>query len=430
MKAITVQLRLLLALIASIALMVPMATTVEAAVGLNLDQCANDALANLAIKCGTNPAVVWQNGNINGSNSQYREGDGLPYRNAITGLTNGTWVVRIDYDFTQGGKFAVDRLTKYDLTQASNPCANTTDVTCTEGSPAFTFEMPGEVASPGVTQPALPNSGILAIPAPPGGLVDTLAERSMTVWVNGGGTGAFVSAGQNSPSFNDGFVVQNGSASGNSNRQFAFKFTLSGCPVAGCNVMMGWTGHIASSAATGSGGWGAAMGAGFITGAPFHMRIVGVDQNDGTSGGNQDRSVQLSALVAPGQATLTVIKHVVGGPAVASDFTMTINGNLTLQNPPASFPGDEAGVDKVVIGNFGAYDVTESSVADYTASFSADCDSTIAAGQTKTCTVTNTFQGPLPTGIPTLSEWGMIGMAFVLAGAAIWYLRSRPMRLT
>ena len=408
-----------------------------AAQGLNLDQCANGTLANLAIVCGTNPPT-WQNGNINQSNSQYREGDGLPYRNAITGLTDGTWSVMVDHDFTQGGKFALDRLTRFNLTQASDPCLNTTDVTCTVGSPEFAFEMPGEVQTPSGTQPALTNSGNLIIASPPGGLVDTAGERTMTVWVDpASAVGSFVDAGSNctpgnqSASLTDGFVLQSGLASGNSNRQFGFKFILTGCPAGGCNVMMGWSGHIASSAATGSGGWGAGNGAGFITGAPFHMRIVGVDQGCGTSGGNQDRSVQLSALVvAPEQAVLTVIKTVVGGPAVASDFTMTINSTLTLQNPPPSFPGDEAGVDKIVIGNFGAYNVTESSVPDYTASFSADCDSTIAEGETKICTVTNTFQGPPVKAIPTLSEWGMIGMALLLAAVALWYLRSRSVLRT
>jgi hypothetical protein len=193
--------------------------------------------------------------------------------------------------------------------------------------------------------------------------------------------------------------------------------------------MMGWTGHIASSETAANGGWGAGNGASFITGAPFHMRIEGVDQVCGISGGNQDRSVQLSALVlAPEPTILTVIKTVVGDPAVvASDFTMTINGALTLQNPPPSFPGEGSpGVEKIVTDNFGAYTVTETDVANCTASFSADCDSTIAEGETKTCTVTNTCTPPPPPpveAIPTLSEWGMIGMALLLAAVAIWYLR-------
>ncbi|HLC02442.1 MAG TPA: IPTL-CTERM sorting domain-containing protein [Anaerolineales bacterium] len=389
----TVQVLLLVAV-----LVVGMSATATAQ-GLNLDQCANDTLANLAVVCGINPPT-WQNGNINGNNSEYREGDGLPYRNAITGITNGTWSVMVDYDFTQGGKFAVDRLTSFNLTQASNPCLDTTEVTCTVGSPEFAFTMPGEIDPILVdpTHPALPNSGNLIIASPPGGLVDTLAERSMTVWVEpASAVGTFVSAGSNcsvtppiqSNSLNDGFVLQDGLSTGNSNRKFGFKFTLTGCPAGGCNVMLGWSGHISSSAATGSGGWGAGNGASFITGAPFHMRIEGVDQVCGTSGGNQDRSVQLSALVAPTQGTLIVIKHVVGGPNVAGDFTIFVNpGGISF--PGAESPGGSANLAP------GTYTVSESVVAGYNPGvFSGACNSSgvvsVVDGQTSTCTITNTF---------------------------------------
>ncbi len=357
------------------------------AVGLNLNQCANGSLANLAVACGTNPPT-WQNGNLNRSNAQYREGDGLPYRNAITGLTNGTWSVMLDYDFTKAGISALDRLTLFNLTQASDPCLSTSDVTCTVGSPAFTFTIPSEVASPDATHPALPNSGDLAIASPPGGTVDTAAKRSMTVWVQGG-TGTFGTTGSNctgtqATSLNNGFVVQNGLASGDSDRQFGFKFTLGGCPAGGCNVMLGWTGHIASAT-----DWGAGKGASSISGAPFHMRLQGTDQVCGTSGGNQDRSVQLSALAAPTQGTLTVIKHVIGGPNVAGDFTMTVKQGATTIT---SFPGAESPGSSVNLAP-NTYTVTESSVDAYTSDFSA-CGSngtvTVTAGQTTTCTVTNT----------------------------------------
>jgi len=85
-------------------------------------------------------------------------------------------------------------------------------------------------------------------------------------------------------------------------------------------------------------------------------------------------------------AHLIVIKHVNGGSAVASDFTMTINGvSATGGN---SFPGAESpGTNKEITP--GSYSVTETGPSGYSASVSADCSGTIAAGQTKTCTITN-----------------------------------------
>ena len=89
---------------------------------------------------------------------------------------------------------------------------------------------------------------------------------------------------------------------------------------------------------------------------------------------------------------LIVIKHVVndsGGGASASDFTMTINGVTATGGN--SFAGAESpGTNKEVTP--GSYSVSESGPAAYDATFSAGCSGTIAAGETKTCTVTNDDQ--------------------------------------
>lgn len=94
----------------------------------------------------------------------------------------------------------------------------------------------------------------------------------------------------------------------------------------------------------------------------------------------------------PAPAHLIVIKDVVndnGGGADASQFTMTITGVTATGGN--SFPGEEVpGTDKIVTP--GSYSVTETGPAGYDASFSSECSGTIAAGQTKTCTVTNDDQ--------------------------------------
>lgn len=369
-------------------------------IGLNLDQCQNGTLANLNTACGTQP-TQWANGNINGQNSQYREGDGLPYRNFVSGIPNGTWVIRIQYDFTKGGIYAIDRLTRYNLTQNSNPCLGTAAGFSCGGDPTFEFEMPGEVATPTATAPALPNGGALDVA---GSVANLDADgRKMAVWVQGG-TAAFLSAGQNAPLFNDDRVLQSGSAAGDSSREFAFKVTLSGCPTtgrdAGCSLMMGWTGHIAAAR-----DWGHGKGASSVTGAPFHMRIIGVDQVNGTSGGNQDRSVQLDAILDAG--TIVIVKD--AQPNTAQDFSFSgtfasfsldDDDDPTLSNT-ATFSDVEAGSHTVEeLAASGGYSLTGLTCTVTAGAITSPNVPTrtvtinLAPGATVTCTFTNSFVDP------------------------------------
>lgn len=91
---------------------------------------------------------------------------------------------------------------------------------------------------------------------------------------------------------------------------------------------------------------------------------------------------------------LTVIKHVAtafGSNEVASDFDITITGT-DVSNP--DFSGSETGT--TVTLDAGAYSVSEneSDFPGYTATYSADCSGTIALGEHKTCTITNTPIAP------------------------------------
>ncbi len=91
------------------------------------------------------------------------------------------------------------------------------------------------------------------------------------------------------------------------------------------------------------------------------------------------------------QAHLTVIKHVIndnGGTAVAADFTLDSGG---INDIPDNFAGAESPGTDVTL-DVGSYNVTETGPSGYTAGYSADCSGTIAAGETKTCTVTNDDQ--------------------------------------
>ncbi len=65
----------------------------------------------------------WQNGNLNGNNSAYAEGDVVPFRLAIEGLAAGLHTIHINYDFTAGGHEAYDFLATYNATESVDLCA-------------------------------------------------------------------------------------------------------------------------------------------------------------------------------------------------------------------------------------------------------------------------------------------------------------------
>ena len=354
-------------------------------VGQNLDQCHNGvtvpALGNLSTPCGDNgnSAPNWANGDVNGSNSQFREGDGLPYRLTVDGLGSGLHTVVVEYDFTKAGIFAIDRLTKPSLTQAQDDCGLTTQSAfdnCNFVS-LSTSNMPGEVVSPSSTQPALANSGNLFVAG--GSNLNSIADsRKMGASIASGQTftwGAF-----------DTNVTQDGSAAGDSDRNFSFSFTVGSCPAKGCSVVFSWTGHIASEQ-----DWGAGKGAGSISGAPFHMRVLSVDG----SGGNQDRSVQLKAIIA----TITVNKVLV--PSTDSGkFNLQVEGTTYAANvgdggttgliavdPGSRTVGETAGTGT----SLSSYDTTIS-CSNGASGSGTSLTVSVTGGDNITCTITNTLK--------------------------------------
>jgi uncharacterized repeat protein (TIGR01451 family) len=125
------------------------------------------------------------------------------------------------------------------------------------------------------------------------------------------------------------------------------------------------------------------------------------------------------AAVAP---QLTIIKTVVnnnGGTAVSKDFTMQVTATNPSNN---NFAGaDTPGV--TITLDPGAYSVAETGPKGYAASFSPDCTGSIAAGQHKTCTITNDDVAPAPP--PPANAPGIVivkgGPAFAHVGDTITY---------
>jgi uncharacterized repeat protein (TIGR01451 family) len=113
-----------------------------------------------------------------------------------------------------------------------------------------------------------------------------------------------------------------------------------------------------------------------LAGDTHDQLVLGLGDNVTCTITNDDRA-----------ATLIVKKHVIndnGGTKGAADFTLSVDGG----NPnPASFAGNEEGTSVAI--DSGSYSVSEGAHAGYAQTFEGDCSGTIAAGETKTCTVVN-----------------------------------------
>ncbi|MFC5577041.1 galactose oxidase-like domain-containing protein [Lysobacter niabensis] len=104
-----------------------------------------------------------------------------------------------------------------------------------------------------------------------------------------------------------------------------------------------------------------------------------------TSGTRTDTAHATFAVQPPQPATLTVRKLVVnenGGTRVASDFRFSVNGAASV-----AFEPDGSNALSVPAGT---YTVTEPAVAGYTASLANCSGIVLAAGDSATCTITNT----------------------------------------
>jgi hypothetical protein len=115
-----------------------------------------------------------------------------------------------------------------------------------------------------------------------------------------------------------------------------------------------------------------------------------------THPGSGATCVSEGSQVTPGTGTLLVKKIVECKADMTTsilqdkcpepkDFKITVTGN---HPDPASFDGSSSGT--LVTLGIGPYKVTEDELKGFDPSFSADCNGTIAPGDQKTCTITNT----------------------------------------
>lgn len=256
-------------------------------VGVNLDQCANGA-AGSPSSCPPG----WQNGNLNGSNSSYREGDSVPFRVILTKLAPGDHALVIQYDTMQSGKHAYDYLTRYDRTVGGlDACDGVSGC-----------------SGPGANSDTIPLSDNPSVPSP----FVSDPNRYFTIW-NADAIGTPTLGGASD-------------AAGQQSVTIPFTTTTSD------PVVIAWGGHVADEI-----NWGAGNAAGGINGSPYHMRVVSLD---GDATGHQDRSMQANAVAPAPPTFVTDVESAseAGGyvGTIQPGDSVTDNALLSGDNGPAS----------------------------------------------------------------------------------------------
>jgi large repetitive protein len=261
----------------------------------NIDQFANDA------------PTGYQNGNLNGNQATYKEGDSVPYRSRLTELTPGaTYRVTIEYDTTQNGLHAEDYLTTWSRTVPSaNPC---------------------ELVSPGNQDPCGGATIPATLPIPADSNVTSAGITQIPgVFSLYGGT--FVTAGASIPNTNGNLCGKNVASCTITANPSAYR--LSGTyadssqtaldvfvTASQSSMVLAWGGHISTRT-----DWGLDKSAINISGSPYHMRLIDLtcSEVDNCSQGNQDRSLSADAVIFPG--SITVIKQAT--PEGSTQFPFT-----------------------------------------------------------------------------------------------------------
>jgi hypothetical protein len=266
--------------------------SVFAKVGVNLDQFQN----------GHPPptGAQWSNGSINAQNSVYHEGQSVPFRYFITGVGAGeTHFFTINWEYKKGGKAAYDFLTSFDRNFAGSlPCSTvSTAVPSDCVAPTINATFPDPDGGNGGYLPFDPN------------VAD--GDRVLKAYnvLNG------------SISFSNVYAI--GGTASDPELSITVTFTT----VNAGSVGFYWGGHLARA-----NDWNG-VGASSISGAPFHMRGINLDNSGKT---NQDRSVQPGAVLPEAGCGIVPIGNVCGGSTTTysspgtdpgATFSWSITGN-------------------------------------------------------------------------------------------------------
>lgn len=227
--------------------------------------------------------ATWQFGNLNPQNSDYHEGEGVPFMLRIDNANpNSTYTFDIRYDCSHLGINGYDLLSRYDRDRGT--------------APALAEDAPGNTNF----NAALPVPDDPSIPFDNGE-----TDRNFKLW-----GGAFAGAARG-PSPATLCEPDQG--------QKAEKLYTLSVTAAAPNVFLLWSGHLASAL-----DWGQGQGAASINGAPYHMKL----DVPGPGVGERDRSIMIEAAAAAATAT----------PASTPTATPAAIASPTPSPPPSPTP--------------------------------------------------------------------------------------------
>jgi uncharacterized repeat protein (TIGR01451 family) len=277
-------------------------------------QCANDKPGSVGDPLDCVPQG-WINGILNANNSQYREDQVTPQRVGLDLPNNGPLTdrtVTITYLARKGqggaGNHAYDSLATWNYTETNAArCQGLLAADCPGGS-ASTFQIPSDPTVVADSNGAGSSTALHELPA---------ADRMMTMY---GGTITNVSVP----------VHDNAAGPGDDYATVTVTYSVASTPT---KVQLLFGGHLAPS--VGPRGWGANVGASFINGGPYHIRL---DSVDSSSLGNRDNQIMSGAILPIGTATQTALHETSSlgvdvtpannqDPATQTGITVTLPAN-------------------------------------------------------------------------------------------------------
>lgn len=353
------------------------ATFTDLSIG-TYDQCSNDQ--GVGYSSG-DTGCRWINGNLQGNNSIYSEGDATVQRLWLTEFTPGTThTVTLKYGTTKGGKHAYDYLTTWDWSEnwltLPDRCQG---IAGCEAALEDTLAIPMDPNVPDSIEPlsasrlfTMRGADLISATTPAivsgtyGGDSETVITITFTV---GSGTGSMCE-------------VKNG--------------------VTTCGVALWFGAHVALTA-----DWqiyNGTIGAGGITGSPYHVALSAVD---GAAVGQRDNQMQSDTVIPNG--FITVIKDAVpndpqdfnytltGGVATNLDFALDDDADPALLNsiniplPPGTFTLTEAALP----AGWTFTNLVCSDPSGNTTVSGQAATVNLASAETVTCTYTNTKSGKI-----------------------------------